>query len=566
MPHLATPVLKAYLQLHGHQVTQRDLNVECMDKMLSRRYLQRAERAFKRRFRHLAPDSTPVVWVRDNAARLIAQVERAKGVMRSDAFYEGATGAEAFATLMDALELASLPYAPSRLDYSSFQAGGAEEVSDDLMRLVRSPSENFFYGLFEDGLVASIMADDPELVGISIPTQAQFLAGLTVAALLKKHDYKGHITVGGPHITMLREQIMLVPEILDVFDSAVVFEGEEPLRILAEQLEKDTPDFSIVPNLLYKDNERVLQTAYIAPIPMMDLPDPDFAGLPLELYLAPEPVLPLMTARGCYHGKCAFCNVGYGEENRFSQLSPERVVQQLVGVKEKYGVRHVIFGDEAITPRNFRHMSGLLTELGSPVHYATCARLDKTFSPELLQKMVQGGCRMLFYGLESASPRVSAHMVKGTSIDTMSRVLRDGAQAGLWNHVFFFFGFPTETMDEAQETVNFLYAHQDSIHSAGIGTFSLEKYSPAYEQPEQYGITRVVNESRRDLAIYFDYEVSKGLDENMAERVLTSLMQALPNKPCPQFYVHDVYRFLYACWLYERDEPYPLWLARQSES
>ena len=39
---------------------------------------------------------------------------------------------------------------------------------------------------------------------------------------------------------------------------------------------------------------------------------PDFDGLPLERYLAPELVLPLATSHGCYHGKCAFCNVGYG--------------------------------------------------------------------------------------------------------------------------------------------------------------------------------------------------------------------------------------------------------------
>lgn len=56
--------------------------------------------------------------------------------------------------------------------------------------------------------------------------------------------------------------------------------------------------------------------------------------------------------------------------------------------------------------------------------------------------------------------------------------LRAGHDAGIWNHTFVFFGFPTETESEAEETIQFLLRHADIIHSEGTGTFSFEHNAP----------------------------------------------------------------------------------------
>jgi len=42
MPHLALPALSFYLRSHGHDVTQRDLNLEVFETMLTRGYLQQS--------------------------------------------------------------------------------------------------------------------------------------------------------------------------------------------------------------------------------------------------------------------------------------------------------------------------------------------------------------------------------------------------------------------------------------------------------------------------------------------------------------------------------------------
>jgi hypothetical protein len=88
----------------------------------------------------------------------------------------------------------------------------------------------------------------------------------------------------------------------------------------------------------------------------------------------------------------------------------------------------------------------------------------------------------------------------------------------------------------------------------------MERYSPAHRFPGVYKVKRIIDEPDKDLAIYFDYEVEEGLDAAMAERIMERFTDTLPDKPYPQFYANDVYRFIYACHISEQRAPMPPWL------
>lgn len=564
MPYLALPVLTAFLRSHGIDVIQRDLNVEIYDTVLSRTYLEQSLKRLRADYPHKRKQALPekIEWAFAEGPRLAARIDASKKVFRSPAFYDGETSLEAFGVIMQSLELASLPFHPAQLDFLYYTPAMPVDSSRYLIQGARDPKHNLFSDIFKRGIVADIIREKPDIVGISIPTMGQMLAGMTLAHLVKQTGLKCHITVGGPHISMLREQIPNAPLLFDLIDSAVIFDGEMPLLKLAEALDGKSA-MNDVPNLIHRTNGAI----HVNPTQMH--PDasttvtPDFDGLPLERYLVPDLVLPLITAHGCYHGLCAFCNVGYGAGKGFFPMQVEQLVDQITTLQKKYGVRHIFFTDEAIPPRMMRLLSERLTNLGSLIDWCSCARFEKVISSELLQNLSRGGCRMLFFGLETASERMVQHMVKGTQGETVSRLLKEGTEAGIWNHTFLFFGFPTETIEDAQDTVNFLYAHQNSIHSAGLGTFILERYSPAHLDPARYGVTRIIDKPERDLAIYFDYELASGMDESMAKTVLDHFMNALPGKRYGQYYTHDVHRFLYASHLHAQGKPLPVWLANE---
>ncbi|MFN8493572.1 MAG: radical SAM protein [Caldilineaceae bacterium] len=576
MPHLALPTLTAYLRGHGIEVIQRDLNVEVFDEILTRTYMQKSMTRLRQAYgpagvaqskRVSTQVQTPprdlIQWALRQGPQLAAQVEQAKQTMRSEVFFDGPLGLKAFRVIADCLTLASLPFYPATLHLQTYEAAAPVDSSRSLLHAVRDPQHNMFLELFREGIIADIARIQPDIVGISIPSMPQMLAGMTLAYLIKEAGLPCHVTVGGPHISMLREQLPKVPALFTLFDSAVVFDGEAPLLQLAQALASDG-NLAQVPNLIYKDGAQIRVNARKAPEQIGDLPLPDFIDLPLDRYLAPHLTLPLLTARGCYFGKCAFCNVGYGEAESFSQLRAEQLVEQMMALHKQYGVRHIFFSDEAITPRNLKHLSPLLKALGAPLHWGGCARFEKVITGELLQSMYEGGCRMILFGLESASTPIMQAMVKGTEVAQMSRILQETTAAGIWNHTFFFFGFPGETIENAQETVNFLYEHKSYIHSAALGTFLLERYSPAHRYPQSFGVKIILEDPDKDLAIYFDYAVEKGMDEAMAELVEAHFLNALPEKPYPQFYVSDVYRFLYASFLSNHKLPLPPWLAKET--
>ncbi len=568
MPHLALPALTAYLRTRGIETVQRDLNLETFEALLTRERVLQAVASLRDRHSSRVmrstvplpiPDRQMVHWALERGPELAELIAKAVAIIRGPSFFDGPTGAWAFQVIEQCLQVLSLPFYPAALDFEGYASATPVDSSYSLLQAVHDPRQNMFLDLYRQGVIADLERDPPDLVGISVPSMEQMLAAMTVAYLIKKRGLSCHVTVGGPHITMLRDQIARTPALFELFDSAVVFDGEESLLRLVEALDK-REGLSQVPNLIYKEGSRIHVTDRHDPICMSSLPAPDFDGLPVGRYLAPQPVLPLTSARGCYHGRCAFCNVGYGLGGHFSPLDPERLAGQMLILHHTYGVRHIFFADEAIPPRTLGRLADLMFEQGSPIHWGGCVRFEPMLTRYLLEKASAGGCLMLLLGLESASPSVVRRIGKGTEISHMSRILRDSSAAGLWNHVFFFFGFPGESLADAQETVNFLYAHGSHIHSAAFGAFLLERHSPAYLHPRQHGIARILTDPRRDLAIYFDYEVEDGIDEDMAELIAARFLEVLPDKQHPHFYVNDVFRFLYASRLRDEGVAFPPWL------
>ncbi len=580
MPHLALPTLTAYLRSRGVEVIQRDLNALFYDTILTRRSIEQSLACLQEVRQnpnrpHALREQT--AWALDEGPALAAQVEAAKSTLRSDAFFDGPRGARAFVEISACLEIASLPFYPCSLELSTCLPPAPADSSRHLLQMAGDAQRNLFVDVFRRTVIPDILRARPDLVGISIPTLAQMLPALTLARSIKEAMPDCHITVGGPHITMLRDELPKVPALFDLFDSAVPFSGEEPLFHLVEAL-GDHHELSGIPGLLYRDGNKIRITEHASPAVSAKSSAsgngkgehshtvPDFDGLVLNQYLAPRLVLPLVTSHGCYHGKCAFCSVGYGEPVAYRPLDPDLVLSQMLELEARYGAQHIFFADEALAPRMLRDISEGLEKLGAPIDWCGCARFDKALSPELLVKLAPGGCRMLLFGLESASEPVMQRMVKGTQLVETRRILGESARAGIWNHVFFFFGFPGETLDDAQATLNFVYAHQSSIHSAAPGKFVLERCAPVHRSPHDFGVQRIIARPDRDLAIYFDYATESGMNEATVDLALARFLDTLPSKRFGHFYANDAFRFLYASHLSARGRAFPPWLAPEAET
>lgn len=527
-PYLALPTLTAYLQNKGHKVDQIDINIEIYDIFLSRKYLEKCLETIRERLSQPAytPEESQVKEVyqqiltdRDYLETILAGVEEAKEVLRSEEkFFKFALYKSAYTTLKVAMKLISYAHFPSRIDLESFfMQDNPEESLAGILNATIDPVANPYLSIYEEEFLSFRNWEEYGLLGISIIHVGQVIPGLTFARMIKKRYPNLHIVIGGSVFTryadLLKEKQALFEEL---FDSVILFEGEDPLEKLVCQL-KEGKSLKDVPNLVHMIDGNVVANPKGTSLQYDQLVRPTFDQLPLEKYLMPYPVLPYMASRGCYWGKCTFCTHSHIYDSYYRKENEDRVAEDLEYLGKKHNTRFFTFSDEAISPNAFSRMSQAILKRKLDMKALGMIKFesDNVLSPSLFEEMFSAGFIMLFFGLESANDRILSLIDKGTNQENEKIVLKNSSDAGIWNHLYLFFGFPTEERHEAEDTINFTREHGETgagiIHSVGQSIFTLEKDSAIYHDPGKFSIDRLIQDPAKDLAIIFDYEIHKGM-------------------------------------------------------
>ncbi|MBU0960741.1 MAG: radical SAM protein [Proteobacteria bacterium] len=372
---------------------------------------------------------------------------------------------------------------------------------------------------FED-LIRPVLAVRPDLVGFSILYQQQVVFAALLAKLIKKRS-KAKIVAGGAKISVMSmpEKLFVAPlvqtaagapEIFfkDFFDYLIPGEGELGLYHLCQA--ENSADLAEVPNLIYfNGNELRINEPALAEIET--LPFPDFSHFKLDEYLTPELVLPLMTSRGCPWGRCTFCT-HHHTSLHYRTRRIEDCVAEIKFLQKQYGCSFFYFYDEMIPPQRFKKLAGQIIEEGIVVRYGAYAKPVQQFTTDICTLLQRSGCRVLQWGVEAASQRILDLMLKGTDISVVENVLSSSAQAGIYNLVFILFGFPSETMEEFQQTLTFIDSNRDNIHALSAGTFVLVEGALIYREPRKFFIDRIWEDKKSSmLHPVFKYSVSQGM-------------------------------------------------------
>ena len=530
-PYLSVPSLCGYLKSKGIDVVQKDFNVEAYDLLLSEGYLKDLRERLNASFdaldskNRLMPGMEQGYYcdlykAKSSVASVAERIEKAKGIFRSkQAFYDVNTLFNARDTIKLAQAVISTGCYPTGQDLIWPMNARLQRSLEDIIKLTQNREENLFLRLYEERLLLFIKEQNPDIIGISITVDGQFIPSLTLGRLIKSCYKKAHVVVGGGVVTLMSDVFMNNPEFFDLFfDSAVLHEGERPLLKLAENISRGQP-LNDVPNLIYLDNGKVRANEVLPSEDINSLPAPCFDGLPLDRYLNPEPVLPLLSSRGCYWGKCAFCSDNMCYKWPYQNRDAKKVVDDMEELSRKYGTVHFAFSDEAISPSSISKISDELINRGLKVRCSADVRLERQFTPELCQKVFKAGFKLLYSGLESGCNRVLARMEKGITRETAAEVCRNIYEAGIWNHLYIFFGFPTETWAEAQETIDFLMSNEKVIHSFNIDKFILPKMAPMTRQPEQYGVSSIDRGRDTEFNLSYNYTVSSGITASEADEL-----------------------------------------------
>ena len=532
-PYLALPSLAAVLRQNNIETVLKDINVEMFDHFFTPGFLLFIKGKIQDRFKSLknqrdplSPEDVEIKQMLDDYQRIdldhhIKKVTRAKIIMRSEEFYEVEKAEWALNAFREVMEYISVAYFPASIQFYPIESNlnvYRPWISEDLLKVPFDNKVNVYADICRQLVLRSIKKEKPGVVGISIGTPVQLMAGITFATLIKEAYPDIHVTVGGNIITRLKDEFAKLPHFFGkAFDSMITYEGEHSLVWLVEAL-SGKRKISEVSNLIYKDDEGQVHVNETYQERVDQLPPPDFDGMPWEKYFSPVKLVPYLGTRGCYWGKCTFCDHGAGYIDQFRAKHAEQIVDELEYLKNKLNTKHFMFTDESFPPALFLKLPPMMVERELDIYWTTLIRFEsQLLEPETWDMAHKAGCRSLYYGLESANERIIKLVKKDTDIEAAKINLEQAKRVGIWSHVMCFYGFPSETEAEAEDTRNFLIENQHRIPSVEMYFFVLYKNAPVMFAKDEYKIDVKVN-PEHDLALDYYYTPESGQTTEEAMR------------------------------------------------
>lgn len=304
-------------------------------------------------------------------------------------------------------------------------------------------------GAMLDGMLEDALAGPPGVVGITmLVSQKGF--GLWLAARVKTLRPDWRVVIGGPQCFPQYEPAIIVADAS--VDWVVVGEGEYAVVDLLAWVEgscEGPVPAGVMTHAGESGPERVLDKD------IDQIPFPDFTGLPIARYLDGGRI-PLFTSRGCVR-KCVFC-IEQAIWERFRYRSAPNVFAEMKQGTVRWGATKFEFNDSLFNGhiRVLEELCDLIIADGMQISWGGQGVIRAEMSPRLLQKLKRAGCGFITYGFESASQRVLDAMKKNVDMTVAARVVRDTHAAGIGQKLNLMFGFPGETEDDFQLTLDFL--------------------------------------------------------------------------------------------------------------
>ncbi|MEW8053362.1 MAG: radical SAM protein [Candidatus Thiodiazotropha sp.] len=345
----------------------------------------------------------------------------------------------------------------------------------------------------EEYLIPKLKAINPELIGVSINYSEQAHHSYILIDKISKL-LNIPIVVGGTYfhdlfegrpavITTEDENYVKIAPMLRPY--GILGEGEKPLLQLCNSLATGQ-SVDNIPGLFYQQGQNILLYPEGPPIETDDLPIIDLSLLQdKNKYLSPMKIAPLMTSRGCYWNKCAFCDHANTLQSVWRELDVSLVAENMHRYKEEHHIEYVVLCDESTSPRMLERLSRELIKTTDRVFFGTMVRFEKKII-KLIEPLAKAGCRSLSFGLESGAQRVVDKMGKGYELQDAERILELCEEYGISVELFIMFGFPSERLSEASQTIEFLEKHQSKIDSFRANPWYWKKDSPIGMCPTQF--------------------------------------------------------------------------------
>jgi radical SAM superfamily enzyme YgiQ (UPF0313 family) len=316
-----------------------------------------------------------------------------------------------------------------------------------------------------------------------------FHISLRLASVLHDLEPSATILFGGPQISFVAKETM---ERFPFIDFVLRGECDHTIGQFADTLD-GSHDMSEIPGLVRRVSSEILATAPPTAIDDLDLlPFPAWKLFPHD----PGESASIDVGRGCPFD-CRFCSTSVFFQRKFRLKSFDRIAEEMRFLRDRYGSSGVNFVHDLFTA-NRKWVRAFCEYLTSQIDlkgmtWAASARID-TISNDLLAAMGQAGCRGLFYGVESGSPRMQGIIGKRLKLDQVTAIADVARQNKIACTMSFIAGFPQETLVDLRATFSLIAqllkypgtALQLHLMSPMVGTNDFHTYQDRLKLDQYY--------------------------------------------------------------------------------
>jgi anaerobic magnesium-protoporphyrin IX monomethyl ester cyclase len=330
-------------------------------------------------------------------------------------------------------------------------------------------------------------------LGISVMPGPQLLRSIPISKRLKSR-FPNLTIIWGGYFPSLHATTVLQSTYVDY---VVRGPGHETFLELIDTLEqKGTKGLAAIRGLSYREDGRVVHNSFrevsdpnsLPPLPYDKIDGSKYIG---KTYLG--------SRTGAYYSSfgcpflCGFCAVAAIYQSRWLARSAVAIVDDLEMLKVRYGVNGMEFFDENFFTSEKRTNEFAVKMIGRDISWWGEGRPDTVldYGDDTLEAMRRSGCKMIFFGAESASEQVLESMNKGgtQSPDTVLLLAERLRRFEIVPEFSFVFGSPGQDVDdEIDRNISFIRKIKQLNPAAEI-IFYL--YAPVvFEESELFQIAK----------------------------------------------------------------------------
>lgn len=328
-----------------------------------------------------------------------------------------------------------------------------------------------------------------DLVGFSVCFN-QLLASLLAAKQLKALRPQLPIVFGGS--SCVAEMGSSLLKVFPWLDYVVHGEGELVLanlcRVLAEGQGTLAPQIMARKPQSKEEPFTGCQFKTLSELPPPDYDDyfhdlrREFSGEPFV------PELPVEFSRGCWWGKCTFCNLNL-QWHGYRGKSAEQVEREVLRLSERHGCLDFSFTDNVLPGREAAPFFAKMASGKRDFRFFAELRVNQR--GETLKGYRQGGLMAVQAGIEALSQGLLERMRKGATVMENLALMKESLALGIRLDGNLITGFPLSTEPEVRETLINLDFVLPFTPLTGA-TFFLGHGCEVAENPGDYGIRAIV--------------------------------------------------------------------------